>query len=148
MDVRANVGYGLARSKDRDRRVDEILEVVGLSGLGKRYPHELSGGQQQRVALARAMAPGPDVLILDEPFSNLDVTLRSRVRGEIISLLTAAGPTARFLTPHQEEALSISGSVAVMRRGRIDQMAAPQELYWSPASAWVGQFVRDANFIR
>ena len=148
MDVRANVGYGLARSKDRDRRVDEILEVVGLSGLGKRDPHELSGGQQQRVALARAMAPGPDVLILDEPFSNLDDTLRSRVRGEIISILRDAGTTALFITHDQEEALSISDLVAVMNRGRIVQMAAPQELYWSPASAWVGQFVGDANFIR
>ncbi|HEX6946461.1 MAG TPA: ABC transporter ATP-binding protein [Acidimicrobiia bacterium] len=148
MDVRANVGYGLAKAKDREARVDEILEVVGLTGLGKRYPHELSGGQQQRVALARAMAPRPDVLILDEPFSNLDDTLRSRVRGEIISILRGAGTTALFITHDQEEALSISDLVAVMNRGRIVQMATPQELYWSPASAWVGQFIGDANFIR
>lgn len=147
MDVRSNVAYGLARAPDRDRRVEEILEVVGLAGLGKRYPHELSGGQQQRVALARAMAPRPDVIILDEPFSNLDDTLRSRVRGEIIAILREAGATALFITHDQEEALSISDLVAVMNHGRIVQMATPQELYWKPATAWVGQFVGDANFI-
>lgn len=148
MDVRSNVGYGLAKGRDRDATINEILDVVGLSGLGKRYPHELSGGQQQRVALARAMAPQPDVLILDEPFSNLDDTLRTRVRGEIISILRDAGTTALFITHDQEEALSISDLVAVMSRGRIVQMAAPQELYWEPADAWVGSFVGDANFVR
>jgi iron(III) transport system ATP-binding protein len=148
MNVRANVGYGLAKRSDRDTRVDEILDVVGLTGFGDRYPHELSGGQQQRVALARAMAPGPDVIILDEPFSNLDDTLRSRVRSEVIAIIREAGTTALFITHDQEEALSIADLVAVMNRGRIVQMAEPQELYWEPVDAWVGSFVGDANFVR
>lgn len=148
MAVRANVGYGLPKDRDRDRRIDEILDVVGLTGLGGRFPHELSGGQQQRVALARALAPSPDVVILDEPFSNLDDTLRSRVRAEIISIIREAGTTALFITHDQEEALSISDFVAVMSRGRIIQMAEPHELYWEPADAWVGSFVGDANFVR
>lgn len=148
MDVRANVGYGLVKRPDRERRVDEILDVVGLTGLGRRLPSELSGGQQQRVALARAMAPEPDVIILDEPFSNLDDTLRARVRGEVISIIRNAGTTALFITHDQEEALSISDLVAVMNRGRIVQMATPQDLYWEPADAWIGSFVGDANFVR
>lgn len=148
MTVRANVGYGLVKGKGREERVGEILDVVGLTGLGERFPHELSGGQQQRVALARALAPSPDVVILDEPFSNLDDTLRSRVRAEIISIIREAGTTALFITHDQEEALSISDYVAVMSKGRIIQMAAPQELYWEPASAWIGSFVGDANFVR
>ncbi len=148
LDVARNVGYGLAKGSDRERRVGEILEVVGLSGLGRRLPHELSGGQQQRVALARAMAPEPDVIILDEPFSNLDDTLRTRVRGEIISIIKSAGTTALFITHDQEEALSISDQVAVMNQGRIVQMATPQVLYWEPADAWVGSFIGDANFVK
>ncbi len=148
MTVGANVGYGLGRNKGRDARVGDILDVVGLTGLGERFPHELSGGQQQRVALARALAPSPDVVILDEPFSNLDDTLRARVRAEIISIIREAGTTALFITHDQEEALSISDYVAVMSKGRIIQMAGPQELYWEPVDAWVGSFVGDANFVR
>jgi len=147
LDVARNVGYGVARGPDHERRVDQILEVVGLSGLGRRYPHELSGGQQQRVALARAMAPEPDVIILDEPFSNLDDTLRSRVRAEILGIIRGAGHTAVFITHDQEEALSISDLVAVMRAGRIVQMATPQTLYWEPVDEWVGSFIGDANFV-
>lgn len=148
LNVRANVGYGLARGRERDGKIEEILEVVGLTGLGERFPHELSGGQQQRVALARALAPSPDVVILDEPFSNLDDTLRSKVRTEIISIIREAGTTALFITHDQEEALSISDFVAVMSKGRIIQMAEPHRLYWEPADAWVGSFVGDANFVR
>ncbi len=148
LDVAGNVGYGLPKGKLRDLRVEEILEVVGLSGMGRRLPNELSGGQQQRVALARAMAPEPDVIILDEPFSNLDDTLRSRVRGEILSIIRGAGTTALFITHDQEEALSISDLVAVMNRGRIVQMAPPQMLYLEPVDEWVGSFVGDANFVR
>jgi iron(III) transport system ATP-binding protein len=147
LDVAGNVGYGLPKGPDRERRVAQTLEMVGMAGLDRRFPHELSGGQQQRVALARAMAPKPDVIILDEPFSNLDDTLRTRVRGEIIGIIRALGTTALFITHDQEEALSISDLVAVMNRGRIVQMAAPQELYWKPVDPWVGSFVGDANFV-
>jgi iron(III) transport system ATP-binding protein len=147
LDVARNVGYGLPKGPDRPRRVEEILEVVGLAGLGSRYPHELSGGQQQRVALARAMAPEPDVIILDEPFSNLDDTLRVRVRAEILGIIRGAGTTAIFITHDQEEALSISDLVAVMNKGRIVQMATPEVLYWEPVDEWVGSFVGDANFV-
>jgi iron(III) transport system ATP-binding protein len=147
LDVAGNVGYGLAREPGRDDRVREILDRVGLAGLGARFPHELSGGQQQRVALARAMAPRPDVIVLDEPFSNLDDTLRTRVRSEIIGIIRALGTTALFITHDQEEALSISDYVAVMNRGRIVQMASPQDLYWRPVDPWVGSFIGDANFV-
>jgi iron(III) transport system ATP-binding protein len=147
LDVAGNVGYGLGKGPARALRVEEILEMVGLSGLGSRYPHELSGGQQQRVALARAMAPGPDVIILDEPFSNLDDTLRTRVRADVLEIIESAGTTALFITHDQEEALSISDLVAVMNHGRIVQMATPQALYWSPVDEWVGSFVGDANFV-
>lgn len=147
MDVAANVAYGLGKGKGREDRTKEILDLVGLTGLGERLPHELSGGQQQRVALARAMAPKPDVIVLDEPFSNLDDTLRSRVRHDIISIIRALGTTALFITHDQEEALSISDLVAVMNRGRIVQMAPPQQLYWHPADPWVGSFIGDANFV-
>jgi iron(III) transport system ATP-binding protein len=147
LDVAGNVGYGLGRGPTRAGRIADVLEVVGLAGMGGRYPHELSGGQQQRVALARAMAPEPDVIILDEPFSNLDDTLRARVRGEVLAILRAAGTTAVFITHDQEEALSISDLVAVMNRGRIVQTAPPQVLYWEPVDEWVGSFVGDANFL-
>jgi iron(III) transport system ATP-binding protein len=147
MRVDANVGYGLSREPDSKRRVAEILDLVGLTGLGVRFPHELSGGQQQRVALARALAPGPDVIILDEPFSNLDESLRGRVRAEVLGIIRSAGITALFITHDQEEALSISDHVAVLNRGRIVQMASPEALYWDPVDVWVGSFVGDANFV-
>jgi iron(III) transport system ATP-binding protein len=147
MNVDANVGYGLGKGPDSRQRVEETLGMVGLAGLGPRYPHELSGGQQQRVALARALAPEPDVIILDEPFSNLDETLRGRVRTDVLGIIRSLGITALFITHDQEEALSISDQVAVMNRGRIVQMAAPETLYWDPVDAWVGSFVGDANLI-
>ncbi|MCI0544973.1 MAG: ABC transporter ATP-binding protein [Actinobacteria bacterium] len=147
MDVAANVGYGLGRGSGRPEGVEEALGLVGLTGLERRYPNELSGGQQQRVALARAMAPGPDVIVLDEPFSNLDDTLRVRVRGEVLGIIRESQMTALFITHDQEEALSISDLVAVMNRGRIVQMATPEDLYWRPVDTWVGSFVGDANFI-
>jgi iron(III) transport system ATP-binding protein len=147
LNVDANVGYGLGKGPDGRRRVEETLALVGLAGLGSRYPHELSGGQQQRVALARALAPEPDVIILDEPFSNLDETLRGRVRTDVLGIIRSLAITALFITHDQEEALSISDQVAVMNRGRIVQMAAPETLYWDPVDPWVGSFVGDANLI-
>ena len=113
----------------------------------RRMPHELSGGQQQRVALARALAPGPDVVLLDEPFSNLDAALRARVRAETRDILAAAGATAIFVTHDQEEALSLADQVAVMLHGTVVQTAAPEWLYHRPATREVAEFVGEANFV-
>ena len=110
-------------------------------------PHELSGGQQQRVALARALAPRPAVILLDEPFSNLDASLRQRVRRELKAILQEARATALFVTHDQEEALSLSDLVAVMREGRVVQVASPPELYRVPSDPWVAGFLGDADFI-
>jgi iron(III) transport system ATP-binding protein len=147
MNVAANVSYGLSRSDSQLHRVDELLAMVGLEGLGKRMPYELSGGQQQRVALARALAPGPAVVLLDEPFSNLDMGLRARLRGEVRSILRQAHATAIFVTHDQDEALSLADEVAVMWQGRIVQRAGPEQLYGSPSSRDVATFLGDANFL-
>lgn len=149
MTVSANVSYGLLRSDSaRARaRVGEVLELVGLTGTEKRMPHELSGGQQQRVALARALAPRPAVILLDEPFSNLDASLRQRVRRELKAILEEARATALFVTHDQEEALSLSDLVAVMRDGQVVQFSSPPELYRVPSDPWVAGFLGDADFI-
>jgi iron(III) transport system ATP-binding protein len=150
MSVAGNVSYGLVK-RDRDRkdlkRVAEVLELVGMSGTEKRLPHELSGGQQQRVALARALAPRPAVILLDEPFSNLDASLRQRVRRELKEILREARATALFVTHDQEEALSLSDLVAVMREGRVVQVATPPDLYRVPSDPWVAGFLGDADFV-
>ncbi|HEY6628079.1 MAG TPA: ABC transporter ATP-binding protein [Acidimicrobiia bacterium] len=146
MTVGANVGYGLPRG-DRSARVGQVLELVGLTGLENRMPNELSGGQQQRVALARALAPEPEVILLDEPFSNLDASLRDRVRRELRSILTEARTTAVFVTHDQEEALATSDIVAVMKDGRILQADTPAELYSNPSDPWVAEFLGDADVI-
>ena len=147
MTIARNVAYGLPRDQQRDRRVAEVLELVGLSGLAGRLPHELSGGQQQRVALARALAPRPEVVLLDEPFSNLDAGLRERVRREVRAILKEAGTTAVFVTHDQEEALAMSDTVAVMRSGTIVQAAPPDELYLRPVDSWIARFLGDADFV-
>ncbi|MDP9412166.1 MAG: ABC transporter ATP-binding protein [Actinomycetota bacterium] len=148
LSVAQNVAYGLPNGKKRKARVEEVLALAHLEGLGERMPHELSGGQQQRVALARALAPEPAVVLLDEPFSNLDAALRTRVRIEMREILTDAGATAVFVTHDQEEALSLADEVAVMMNGTIAQKAAPEDLYHSPASREVAKFVGEANFLR
>jgi iron(III) transport system ATP-binding protein len=145
LTVAGNVGYGVSR-ESRTRRVAETLELVGLGELRDRLPHELSGGEQQRVALARALAPEPSVILLDEPFSNLDAALRTRVRTEVADILRAAGTTAVFVTHDQEEALSTSDFVAVMRNGRVVQAARPSDLYHQPIDEWVAGFLGDADF--
>ena len=150
LTVAANVGYGVARkegARAHRTRVAEVLELVGLTGTEKRMPHELSGGQQQRVALARALAPRPAVILLDEPFSNLDASLRQRVRRELKGIIKEARTTALFVTHDQEEALSLSDLVAVMREGRVVQVATPHELYRAPADPWVAGFLGDADFV-
>ncbi len=147
MDVAGNVGYGVHRRPDAARRVAEVVELVGLRGYEHRFPHELSGGQQQRVALARALAPDPRVILLDEPFSNLDAALRDRVRRDLKEILLHAGTTAVFVTHDQEEALAMSDIVAVMQHGRVVQAASPDVLYQSPATPWVAGFLGDADFL-
>ena len=145
MTVAANVAFGLAK-KDA-YLVAEVIEMVGLDGMANRMPHELSGGQQQRVALARALAPSPSVILLDEPFSNLDATLRDRVRREVKTILREANATAVFVTHDQEEALALSDVVAVMQEGRVVQASTPDELYLNPTSHFVASFVGDADFV-
>ena len=146
LDVAGNVGYGLGRRPDRDR-VAEVLALVGLEADARRPVHELSGGQQQRVALARALAPTPEVVLLDEPFSNLDAGLRDRLRQEIREILLNAGVTALFVTHDQAEALSIAETVAVMREGRVEQVGTPEEIYSRPASRWVASFLGEIEVV-
>jgi iron(III) transport system ATP-binding protein len=148
MTVERNVGYGIGkRVPERDTRIAEALDLVGLAGLGDRMPGTLSGGQQQRVALARALAPRPAVLLLDEPFSNLDTALRVQVRAEVHALLAELGVTSVFVTHDQDEAFVLGDHVAVMSEGRIVQAAPPAELYARPATPWVAGFVGDANLL-
>jgi iron(III) transport system ATP-binding protein len=144
LDVRRNVGFGLDRSSESSRRVNEVLEMVSMQDFADARPQELSGGQQQRVALARALAPCPDLLLLDEPFSALDASMRVSLRAEVRDLLKALGTTAIMVTHDQEEALSIADKVAVMRHGRLVQMASPAQLYQRPADIAVARFVGDA----
>ncbi len=147
LTVRQNIAFGLRHAPDRDRRVEEVLQLVDLKAVSDRWPHALSGGQQQRVALARALAPGPDVILLDEPFSNLDAALRQRVRVEIREILRNAGVTAVFVTHDQEEALSLADHVAVMIDGQIRQFGPPEELYRYPADRTVATFLGETNFL-
>ena len=148
LTVAANVGYGVKDRTGRDGRVREMLDLVGLGDKGRRRPHELSGGEQQRVAIARALAPDPAILLLDEPFSNLDAALRGRVRDEVRDILRAADATAVFVTHDQEEALSLADRVAVMEAGRLLQVGTPSELYTRPARRFVATFVGDADLLR
>ena len=137
-----NIGFGLPRGGDqRDQQIDDLLALVGMQGLGDRRPQQLSGGQQQRVALARALAPGPDLLCLDEPFSSLDASLRARLRAEVSAVLRSTGTTTVLVTHDQEEALSIADRVAVLREGRLVQFDTPETLYARPADLDTARFV-------
>jgi iron(III) transport system ATP-binding protein len=151
MTVLENVAYGpLIRGEPKARaraRAHAILEQVGLKGLDARLPSELSGGQQQRVAVARAIVQQPDVLLFDEPLSNVDAKLRRKVRGEIRELQKRFELTAVYVTHDQEEALAVSDRIVVMRAGRIAQIGTPRDLYERPASAFVADFIGDANLI-
>lgn len=148
LSVNDNIAFGLkGSSREKQARAAEMLALVGLSDLGGRMPYELSGGQQQRIALARALAPQPDILLLDEPFSNLDAALRGQVRAEVRAILKRAGITCIFVTHDQEEALSLADEVAVMLAGRVAQVASPQRVYRHPATPQVATFVGEANFL-
>lgn len=148
LSVRDNVAFGLARrSTGRRARVDEVLDLVGLGSLADRYPHELSGGEVQRVAVARALAPEPAVVLLDEPFSDLDRNLRTRVRDDVVGVLRTAGTTGVFVTHDQEEALAVGDRVAVACAGRIEQVGRPEAVFHAPASRFVATFMGEADFL-
>lgn len=149
LTVAGNVGFGLAGwpSARRRARVEEALEMVDLQTLARRYPHELSGGEQQRVALARALAPQPALLLLDEPFSNLDRHLREQVRGETFSVLRRTGTAALFVTHDPLEALAAGDRVAVMRGGRLAQVGPPEQVFHAPTDRFVATFLGDADFL-
>jgi iron(III) transport system ATP-binding protein len=143
LTVAGNVGFGA----ERRERVDECLGLVGLAGRAGDYPHELSGGERQRVALARALAADPEVVLLDEPFAALDAGLRDSLRQEVTAILRAAGTSALLVTHDQAEALSLAGTVAVMRDGRIEQVGTPEEIYERPSSRWLAEFLGDADVL-
>ena len=147
LSVGRNVAFGLAREARRGGRVDELLELVGLAGLGRRYPHQLSGGQQQRVALARALASEPEIVLLDEPFSSLDASLRASVRADVHDVLRLSGATSILVTHDQDEALSMADQVAILRGGVIAQINTPSTLYQAPRDADLAQFLGEANLV-
>lgn len=147
LPVQDNVGFGLPRRDRRGGAVADLLAMVGLDGLERRYPHQLSGGQQQRVALARALAIRPALVLLDEPFSSLDATLRATVRQDVRRVLADAGTTALLVTHDQDEALSLSDNVAVIEDGRIAQCDTPAGLYTRPASPELARALGEANFL-
>ena len=147
LSASGNVGFGLSRRERRSGRVEELLGLVGLSGEGRRYPHQLSGGMQQRVALARALAGQPSLVLLDEPFSSLDAALRAGVRADVARVLSETGTTSVLVTHDQDEALSLADRVAVLRGGRVVQCASPEELYTDPLDPALASFVGDANLL-
>jgi iron(III) transport system ATP-binding protein len=149
LSVEANVAFGLHQSPkpERERRVAELVDAVGLGGLERKFPHELSGGQQQRVALARALAPRPDLLLLDEPFSNLDVDLRERLSLEVRDIIKASGATAVLVTHDQHEAFALADEIGVMHEGRIVQWDSAYNLYHKPVNRFVADFVGQGVFL-
>lgn len=157
LDVAENIGFGLdpkrirlpfGRRRAVPERVAELLQLVGIPELAHRMPSELSGGQAQRVALARALAPEPDLVLLDEPFSALDAALRTRLRTDVRDILRDSGATGLLVTHDQDEALSTADRIAVLDAGRIVQCGTPEEVYARPATAWVAQFVGTCSLLR
>jgi iron(III) transport system ATP-binding protein len=146
LTVAENVGYGVER-RARGRRLAELLELVGLGGYDDRYPHELSGGQQQRVALARALAPAPAVVLLDEPWSNIDPLRRGAMRDDLAAILRRVAVTVVLVTHDREEAFSLADRIALMRNGTVLQEGTPEQVYLSPATRWAAEFVGAGNFV-
>ena len=146
LTVAGNVGFGLPR-RTRANRVPELLAIVGLDGLERRYPHELSGGQQQRVALARALAPSPELVLLDEPWSNVDPFLRESLRAEVAEIIRPLGVTVLLVTHDREEAFTLADRIALMRDGSVVQEGTAEELYFAPATRWAAEFVGAANVL-
>ena len=151
LDIEANIGFGLhshhGDKQQRRRRVQDMLELVGLGGMQGKFPHQLSGGQQQRVALARALAPQPRLLLLDEPFSSLDVELRERLAEEVRRILKQAGITALMVTHDQMEAFAVGDVVGVMQQSRLEQWDQPYALYHRPATRFVADFIGHCNLL-
>jgi iron(III) transport system ATP-binding protein len=149
LTVAQNIAFGIRRlpAEERTRRTQRALRITEMEDLADRYPHELSGGQQQRVALARAMAPGYEVVLLDEPLSNLDADLRAQLRGQLRRVLKKTQKTAILVTHDQDEAFQIADRVGVLNQGRLEQVGTPEEIYQAPASRFVADFVGAADFI-
>jgi iron(III) transport system ATP-binding protein len=149
LTITGNIAFGLHATPEPERmaRVAQLLETVGLAGQGEKYPHELSGGQQQRVSLARALAPKPELILLDEPFSNLDVDLRERLSHEVREILKREGMTAILVTHDQNEAFAMADEIGVMDGGRIQQWDTPYKLYHQPANRFVADFVGQGVFL-
>jgi len=143
-----NVAFGLrGKKREREAKSMAVLDLVGMESMARRYPHELSGGEQQRVALARALAPSPLLILLDEPFSNLDADMRAEMRREVEKILRQSGMTAILVTHDQEEAFSMADRVGVLKNGSLEQLAAPETLYHTPATRFVADFVGQADFL-
>jgi iron(III) transport system ATP-binding protein len=148
LNVAENVRFGLTGDKIEQRqRIGEVLELVGLTGYEKRYPHQLSGGQQQRVAIARALAPRPELLLLDEPFSNLDELLKDQVRDELFDLLDTLDITTLFVTHDTRDTLATADKIAVLKNGILQQYGHPRELYYKPENEYVAIFLGKANIL-
>lgn len=149
LTVEGNIAFGLhgKTRAEQEKRVEECIDIVGLKGSAKKYPHQLSGGQQQRVALARALAPKPELLLLDEPFSNLDVDLRERLGLEVRDIIRRAHITAVLVTHDQQEAFAIADEIGIMHQGRIEQWDTAYNLYHRPASRFTADFVGQGVFL-
>ncbi|MBI4331378.1 MAG: ABC transporter ATP-binding protein [Chloroflexi bacterium] len=149
LTVAQNIAFGLHRlsADDRQRRIAEVMALAGLAELGDRYPYQLSGGQQQRVALARALAPSPRLVLLDEPFSNLDTDLRAQIRPEVERILRGANTTALLVTHDQEEAMDMGDRMGILNNGRLEQLDRPETVYHWPATRFVADFVGQADFL-
>jgi iron(III) transport system ATP-binding protein len=146
LNVAENVAFGIDR-RIRGTRVPEVLDLVGLRGLERRYTHELSGGQQQRVALARALAPEPRIVLLDEPWSNIDPLRRSAMRDELAAILRRARVTVLLVTHDREEAFAVADRIALMHDGRLEQVGTPEDVYYEPSSRWAAEFVGASNLV-
>ena len=147
LTVAQNIAFGLGRTRRRKEQVAAALRMVDLEGYDARYPHQLSGGQQQRVALARALAPEPDLILMDEPFSSLDRSLREQLRAEVRAILRARGATVVCVTHDQEEAMQLGDRVVVMNQGRIEQLGSPESIFHNPDNRFTAEFFGTADFL-
>ena len=145
MNIKKNIGYGLAKFPDKTVRVSEILRMVGLESHGNRYPDELSGGEQQRIALARALAPNPKLLLLDEPFSSLDIGLKSQIRNELFEIIKGTGVSCIFVTHDVNDAILLANKIAVLDQGKVIQMGTPKELFDQPLTPAIARFFGEIN---